>query len=378
MNQTYMSLNKTEWWSSLDAYWKRFFKIKLRPNLDSDRQARDQYTPGEKELDQLFKLDHLDVTNCSVSSLAPLESLPLTSLTLSSLSSLKSLTGLENLDLAYLALKHCGNITDITLLESQKNLMRLELAGNGLGNLQSVGKLRELTSLVIAGEKVVDLKFIGELNKLEELVFSDLDVDLTPISALTQLKKIFIRNTKLPTFEKIGPLPSLTHLHFLNGITESLRGVEKFPSLIELVLHHCTTDDLNLVCELSILKTLDITSTGIKDLTALNASKSLAEIFIPEDNFSRDAILEFQAKHPKCKIYSERGRSFPFMKHKRYTVTKELNDLKPGMNVQFSSYQYNHYDSVGIYYFKTDNNREVRVDAFWQEDLNWKEHLTEN
>lgn len=143
----------------------------------------------------------------SIGSLTALEELNMTECGISSIAPLASLTGLTRLDLSSNAIR------DISALAELTALTRLDLSGNALISLSGLEKLSALTSLDVSFNSIVSTLPLAAMTSLDELnISSNALRSLDSIGNLTQLQKLYASHNELLDLDALANCQALTHL----------------------------------------------------------------------------------------------------------------------------------------------------------------------
>lgn len=171
----------------------------------------------------------------------------------------------------------------------------VNIQGNDkITSLEPLDKLTNLKRLDISHTYIQDLTPIRNLTHLEELTAENTAIEtLSAMRFAVNLRNINLANSALSSLAGIEYFPMLERLdirHNNNLIT--LDGVEKAPKLHALLMSHTPVETITPLQNNVTLETLDITSTGVKDLQALNNSQSLRRILF--DNTAISDITPLQ------------------------------------------------------------------------------------
>jgi hypothetical protein len=351
---------KRQWWNELEATWKRFFKIHINPMFHSEREARERFVPDDEQLEGLFQTEYLAIYNSSINSfkcLAPMEKLNgLHCRDMPFLTSLEELPLVQQLHSFRLT---SSKVTSFIPIGDMKNIVALELSGNPVKNLDGLEQLKTLKELTLSEKGISDLTPLKNLPALEQLTLTEMKIiDFSALQTVASLKWLIIERMTVPSFAFLKGLQNLEKL-FCEGISIGvLEGLSTLTNLKTLNLNYCVAEDLSPVfSSLTGLTELSLIGTKITSLAALNANRNLLELSITEAHFSLEEIMEFKKLHPDCAIYPEQGKNFPFSKYETYEVLQELevrdsmDNIKAGTKVKFTSYTFNGYDTVDMYYF---------------------------
>ena len=111
--------------------------------------------------------------------------------------------------IAFLVANDLG-ITDISGLETARNMHGLSIGLNSIGDISPLSALTELTLLVITGMNIADISALAGLTKMETLYISINRIrDISVLSGLTRLRELDI---SLNPIESLLPLENLVNL----------------------------------------------------------------------------------------------------------------------------------------------------------------------
>ncbi len=175
-----------------------------------------------------------------------------------------------------------NEIADISALEGHLELRRLHLKRNHIRDLSPLVGCSKLELLEIGGNPVEDLSVLGKLPSLKQLQIS---ADQLPVFRkagvlphLVELDISFIDSKPLESFLEFPAMPKLSSLRGVS--TKSLSGLEKFPSLRNLVNLSGNFDSLEPLAALPVLARINILSTKVTDLAALSQLAGLKAVWI--------------------------------------------------------------------------------------------------
>ena len=349
------SEEKQNWWVEMDAYWKRYFKIQLNSSFSYDKEARDQFVPNHEQLEELLLSSHLSLYNSSISNFKAL--IPMRNLVgmdcrimpfLKDLNDLPQLQSLNSFSLI------SSKVISFLPLGKMENLISLHLADNNAENLNGLESIQTLQQLEISERKISDISPLAKFPELLELKLSDMEIkNFDMIQQIKSLKKITLEKLNISS---LGFLENLHQLENLScetcniGATPDIQGLHQ---LTILNLSNCKVEDPTFLSSLTSLISLDITRTKINALSHLHVLKNLQEIYITEADFSLEEIQAFKKMHPDCFIYSEHGKNFPFSIYEVYELLQDLDlqKVKKGTKVKFTSFMNNSYENSSMYYF---------------------------
>ncbi|MBR4423719.1 MAG: hypothetical protein IKS68_05795, partial [Mailhella sp.] len=126
---------------------------------------------------------------------------------------------------------------------------------------------------------VTDVSPIAGLKILQKLRLQVAAPDLTPVSALTGLTSIEIRDDAVSNVEWMAPLTKLTNIEVSGERIASYKGIPSLPNLKRASFYNAKPDDLTpLVESLPGLTDLKLNYNEIKDLTPLTKLAGLKDL----------------------------------------------------------------------------------------------------
>ena len=247
-------------------------------------------------------------------------------------------------------------ITDISVLSSCRNLVKLDLRDNKITDISPLVELQQLEWLCLWNNGVED---ISPLMSLSALRYLDMDTnairDITALGYLTGLEELWLNNnTNIRSFTALKQLTGLTKLGLKNtgigdGQLELLNGLqaleemtleentitaEKFEAL-EKALPNCSIAHSELLWSVTLggrtytsdaeeivarsrgikslsglehftnLTRLDLDDNEITDLSPLYGLTNLRTLSLRGNGLSAEAIEALQTKLPACRILSD-------------------------------------------------------------------------
>ena len=192
---------------------------------------------------------------------------------LTSLEPFASLTNLRVLDIQ-------GNyISDLSPLVGMSNLEDVRLYGNPISSFAGVAGV---TSLILTESNFDDLSAIADLNQLVELMIVNIDLsaaDLAILASLTNLRSLTLRNMELDDLSFVVNLLNLEELELLTNFhIEDLTPLSGLTNLRRLsVINSQITD----VAPLSVLVNLDylnLTGNRVTDIRPLSTLNAIVEM----------------------------------------------------------------------------------------------------
>lgn len=246
---------------------------------------------------KLPALQSLTLTQCNLSSIAPLESatglryLNLSENTLRNITPLSALTLLEELYLPSNAL------TELTALSGLNALKQLDVSHNSLKSIAPICSLTGLNWLSISHNTLSELSSIDLLTQLEYLNACNNDiVDVSKLAACTKLSELDLSNNAITDITALAPLNSLTVFNFahnqaeklpewskkctlitIDGSYNLLKSVEELrglPNLNNVLMdYNEELEDLTPLEDCRLLVQVNVYGTKVKDVTFLTDQK---------------------------------------------------------------------------------------------------------
>jgi len=202
-------------------------------------------------------------TLTDLSSLSKLETLDLSGSTFPAeeLAVLAKLPSLKNLNLSGCSL------STIAALDGAENLTILNLSSNTLRNLDVLQDMTSLTELNLQHNAVTSLEALSDLNNLETLDISfNAVTDLSPLSTCMKLKWLDAGNNALTKANGLEDLPLLTYLSLDYN---KLSDVSILADCVELTNLSIANNQIHNISSLSSLINLDILDFSYNSVEAL-------------------------------------------------------------------------------------------------------------
>ena len=167
-------------------------------------------------------LQHLALTDCTISGIAPLanlqelKTLDLSNNAIRDLSPLVNMVKLEELRLEYNAVREIGIIASLPALRI------LDLSYNDLSAIPTIGGCVSLEQLDLTHNKLSDISAVGALANLTHFAVADNKLsDVSALASCTNLKELDISNNTVADISMLGTLVELMHFNFTNNsVTE--------------------------------------------------------------------------------------------------------------------------------------------------------------
>lgn len=167
-------------------------------------------------------------------------------------------------------------ITDLTGLETAKNLEGLYLSSNKLSNISQLASLKNLKYLYLDGNPISDFTPLSVLTNLTSLGLGNTGVrDLSFLANLQALEDLSLDNNELESLSTLPELNQLTFLSVYDNNLKSLQGLEKLENLTSLSADENPIKSLDDLDVQSKLRDLNLSYTLLEDIDRLLDLKEL-------------------------------------------------------------------------------------------------------
>lgn len=271
-----------------------------------------------------------------------------------------------------------NEIQDLSPLRSLKCLEVLDASGNPLRSLDPLVDVPSLRELVIDNPSIKDLSPLDRLKTLEELTINVSMVEaFAKCKALSELKYLHVNSIfgSIESLERFPPMPRLLEISGLH--VDSLKGLEQFPTLLNLTNISGEFDDLTPVASLPQLTHFNALSCECDSLEPISGLSLLRDIGISSDRISQiDIMLEL----PKaCKIHvgsqslseSEQKKLASAVRSWDAEFLAHQSNAQPNPRIEIvSKAEFNRYDGQEPYGVEgwDGNRRMISSEADWLED----------
>lgn len=207
----------------------------------------------------LPKLKKLSLTDCNITSLAPL-------------APAKNLT---HLDLSNNA------VLDITALGSMTLLTELNVSHNAIADISTVSALTALTTLNVSNNSITSLSAVSNLTGLVCLDASVNSIaELGQIGNLKMLSTLYLSNNQLSNIAAIGSCAALTDLKIATNQITDISGLSALTNLMYLDFSYNQVTELPSFAKDCALVTIDGSNNNLKKLDNLGGLHSLNSVFM--------------------------------------------------------------------------------------------------
>ena len=165
------------------------------------------------------------------------------------------------------------NVSNATLLANHSNLRHLNLGNNHLNNIAFLENLVHLETLYLETNTHTIILDEGEL---EESI-----TDLTPLTRLTDLRKLNLRDNRVMDISPLSTLHELSDLNVARNRLVSIQSLGALKSLQTLNIEGniLLEGNISALSSLENLQNINISHTGVQDLLPLQHLKNLRWIY---------------------------------------------------------------------------------------------------
>lgn len=252
------------------------------------------------------EIDSEDITNIDcLMYCTNLKEITITNTSIKDIEVLKNFKSLKKINLSN------NKIEDVSVFEySLKMVWELDLSGNKIKAIDSIGDLDNLKTLDISNNKIEDISILSNLQGLKNLNIGNnplKDSDegegkLNSLKVLELLKDIDMSNCNIED-KDIQNLTSLKNIKVLNLNSNKLENInviaEKFgndpnfmTNIKQLDLGNNDIEDISFLEKAENLKLLNIENNNVKNIEPLYRLEGLEKTFIEGNHISRDQIEE--------------------------------------------------------------------------------------
>ena len=270
-----------------------------------------------------------------------------------------TITTVDMASLAHLDARN-ANISDLTGLELATNLEDLDLGAehtgedwansNAASNLSPLTGLTKLRRLVLRDNNITDISALAGLTNLTELhLLVNRISDLSPLAGLTNLTFLHLLGNTVSDLSPLVGLTNLTELLLRGNRISDLSPLTRLTNLTRLGLAHNNISDISVLAGLTHLKTLGLGDNNISDVSPLVGLTRLAKVVIRYNNISdlsplvantglgngdtvdvRDNPLSYQSIYTHIPALQSRGVTVEFDSRTHPALLKISGDNQKG------------------------------------------------
>lgn len=154
--------------------------------------------------------------------------------------------------------------------------------------LRPLISLNAVRSLNLAGNGIYDLETLALLSSLQRLDLTATNFsDLRLLFPLKSLQSLSLKSTRVSNFSGLSKLKSLRSLNLEYTQIMNLEGLSKLETLQTLRLRSTRVSEVNTLSTLTNLQSLDLRGTQVTDVSGLSDLPNLERLYLPdgvEDN----------------------------------------------------------------------------------------------
>ncbi|UZD23062.1 leucine-rich repeat domain-containing protein [Algoriphagus halophytocola] len=265
------------WWAGLSEAWKASLK-EANPDIVGER-------PSVETLTSTIGLEELDLSDAGIESLNPVTrfvKLKKIDFSDNPVSDLISLSEVKTLDVI---IGKNTQISDIAPLNSNENLIELDLAGSPVESIFTAMDLPRLQYLNVDNSAIMADEVPHVLLQKPELIIvyrsDELNAWWEEIGE--EWKQIFQRQYDLPADPDSKQLHQLTErssLSFERVSVTQMKALQAFVNLRSLVIFDAPLQDISPISELKLLQNLKISQVPVNSFEPLAALKNLEQLDI--------------------------------------------------------------------------------------------------
>lgn len=194
--------------------------------------------------------------------------------------------------LTSLTLSNCS-ISSIAPLANATGLTHLDISGNAIRNLQALVQLQSLESINISRNSVTDLSYISNLTALRKLDISYNTLpDISALSAMINLEELTAQRITVSDLSSLSSMANLRVLILSDNKISSVTALKNLTNLTELNLNKNAITDVSALSALTKLETLRISNNKIKTLPSFPKSCALVILEATDNQITSVAPLK--------------------------------------------------------------------------------------
>lgn len=197
-----------------------------------------------------------------------------------------------------------SEVTDLTPIKNFKNLLKLDISGSNVTNIDVISEFpllkildmsycknlhdfstlihcRSLENLYLSNSNIIDLYFIKNCTSLITLDITMTRVsDLTKISHLTSLINLYIDSIQITSLDAISTLVNLNDLYCCNNNIDNIEAVTNMFDITNLDIANTDVKDLSPLTQKIQLSFLNLEQTRVESIEIVRGLYSLSSIDI--------------------------------------------------------------------------------------------------
>lgn len=186
-----------------------------------------------------------------------------------------------------------NGIESLEGLQYAINLKELNVSYNPISDVTPISGLTELTKLYLGNNYYLrDFRPLNSLTKLQTLTLDSTNInDLASIGKLTKLETLDLSNTLLTSLNGLQGLNSLTTLNASNNELYDLSPLKNLKKVKNLYLQENFISDIRPIGYMSSLVDIDLSQNDISDLTPFKQNTNLKYVNLEANNIKDISAL---------------------------------------------------------------------------------------
>ena len=195
-------------------------------------------------------------------------------------------------------------ITDITGLETFKNLKTLDLGQNQITDINAISGLTNLQTLSLGKNKISDIGAISSLTNLQFLYLHENQINkIDAISSLTNLQTLSLWGNQISDIDAISGLTNLKTLELGRNQITDINAISGLTKLETLKIGTNQIIDIGAISGLTNLQTLWLNNNQISDISALSGLTNLQTLYLNNNQISDISALSGLTNLQKLYLY---------------------------------------------------------------------------
>ena len=199
------------------------------------------------------------------------------------------------------AIREAINLADDDIITNDmlNSIKKLDLSEKGLSDISDIESFKELTELNLSGNSISDISALRNLTNLQTLNLSGNGIiSIGALANLTNLQTLKTLNLSGNNISDISALGNLTNLQTLNLSYNNIRDISALRGLTNLTeLDWSYNKNISIgalanLTNLQTLKTLNLSGNSISDIGALRSLTNLQTLYLNNNNISDVSPLE--------------------------------------------------------------------------------------
>ena len=192
-----------------------------------------------------------------------------------------------------------ANISDLTGLEGATNLRKLDLSpeyveaenrsinSNSVSDISPLTGLTKLSSLNLRNNSVSDISAVAGLTNLTELyLWGNSISDISPLTGLTKLWLLHLGSNSVSDISAVAGLTNLIYLYLWGNLISDISTMSGLTSLTVLNLGNNSVSDISAVAGLTNLTELNVDNNSVSDISSVAGLTHLTRLVLGNNSIS--------------------------------------------------------------------------------------------